>query len=972
LRNTSAPRGAVPGFFLRRLAFLLAVLPLFVLALRGEAKTSLQLLSAAPVTTTVFQRVSEAYLDPSRFDYGRGLKEALRSIEALIPEFQAGYEPGAASLKAQMNQAQKSFDASYLNSIPALLDILKKVYGFIQKNLKSDVDPADIDFAAINGFLSILDPHSRLLPPSVYKEFQVTTSGAFGGLGIQIGLRENHLTVISPVDGTPADRAGLRANDRIVRIEDESTENMPLDEAVKRLRGPEGTVVHLTLLREGEPAPLEFALTRARIEIPSVEGELLPGGVGFVRVSSFQENTAHDLGAKLSAIQAEAQGPDRFQGLILDLRNNPGGLLDQAIQVADLFLSSGDIVSTVTRTARKTERAHQFRTERTYPMVILVNEGSASASEIVAGALKNHNRALIVGARTFGKGSVQNVFDLPLNAALKLTVAQYLTPGDQSIQSVGVLPNVRLVPVALTKDEVRMEIFGDAMREEDLDAHLTGAAPAPDAKPDAELQYLVDLSGKPGPGEDGGEETLPSGKRKVDLEKDFPVALSRKAILGSKAWQRQSMIEANRTLFSSEGSRQNQLIVQALSQRGYDWSAGQSAAPASIEAKIEVLGPTGKPQASARSGEKESLRLKVTNRGRAPLYRLRATTKTDIPFLGDREFVFGKLAPGASAQQKIPFEIPLGELGRSASIEVTFWADDHAKVAHVSDSVTLTGAPRPAFALSYKLLDGAAPGTSGNSDGAVNPGETVALQVSVENRGQGASAAPTVRLRNLDAGPFLDIPEGQGTVKFKDLLPKASASGTLYFSIKPGYTEASAPLEISVVDPEFAAGLAQKFRIPLVRPDAPIPPAGELQSARQRNFSPPAITLATPAPAGLVSTAASLPLAGDIEDDERVKDLLIMVNGDKVFYQSYEGAAAARLDRFKFHAQLPLKEGMNFVLVIARDGDDLSARYPLFVWRAGSQTASGEQLKPGPAPAAAGPAAGLPKPADLLHLPPRP
>ncbi len=943
-----------------------------LLALRGEAKTSLQILEAAPVTTAVLQRVSEAYLDPSRFDYGRGLKESLRAVEALVPEFQADYEPGASSLKAQMNLARKSFDVSYLNSIPALLDVLKKVYGFIQKNLKSDVDPADIEFAASNGFLGVLDPHSRLLPPSIYKEFQVTTSGAFGGLGIQIGIRENHLTVISPLDGTPADRAGLRANDRIVRIEDESTENMPLDEAVKRLRGAEGTVVHLTILRDGEPAPLEYALTRARIEIPSVEGELLAGGVGFVRVSSFQENTARDLAAKLSVIQAEAKGPDGFQGLILDLRNNPGGLLDQAIQVADLFLSSGDIVSTVTRTARKTERAHQFRTERSYPMVILVNEGSASASEIVAGALKNHGRALIVGARTFGKGSVQNVFDLPLNAALKLTVAQYLTPGDQSIQSVGVLPNVRLLPVALTKDEVRMEIFGDAMREEDLDAHLAGAAPAADAKPDAELQYLVDLSGAAPAGGEEGEEAVPSRKKKVDLEKDFPVALARKVLLGSKAWQRQAMLDANRTLLSSEGSRQNQIIVQALSQRGFDWSAGQSAALASIEAKLEVLGPTGKPQAGARAGEKESLRLKVTNRGRAPLYRLRATTKTDLPFLGDREYVFGKLAPGASAQQKIPIEIPLGELGRSAAVEITFWADDHAQVAQVSETVALAGAPRPSFALSYKLLDGSVPGTSGNSDGAVNPGETVALQVTAENRGEGASAAPTVRLRGVEAGPLLDIPEGLGTIKLKDLPPKGSAQGTLYFSVKPGYTDAGVPLEISIVDPEFAAGLAQKFQIPVVRPGVPPPPAGELRAAREKNFSPPAITLTAPAPAGLTSRTASIPLSGEILDDQRVKDLLIMVNGDKTFYQSYEGAAAARLDRFKFHSQVPLKEGMNFVLVIARDGDDLAARYPLFVWREGSRTAAGEGAKPEGTPAAAGPSSALPKPADLLHLPPKP
>src|SRR6185295_6951355 len=314
-----------------------------------------------------------------------------------------------------------------------------------------------------------------------YKEMNLTTSGQFGGLGIVISIRDQQLTVINPMPGTPAFRAGVKKYDRIMKIGGESTLNMGLNEAVQHLRGAPGTKVTVFLRRDGPDGwqtPKPFELTREVIKVASVESKLLADNIGYVRLKQFQANTAKDLDDALLDLKKNGE----LKGLVLDLRGNPGGLLEQAARVSDKFLVSGPIVATVGNPGsgedREEKAAHPEGTEPNYPIALLVNGSSASASEIVAGALKNHDRAVLIGETTFGKGSVQLVFtELPDRAALKLTIAQYLTePGDISIQGTGVTPDIELDP--MTVDNLEMDLMvneGSSVKERDLARSLSNA-----------------------------------------------------------------------------------------------------------------------------------------------------------------------------------------------------------------------------------------------------------------------------------------------------------------------------------------------------------------------------------------------------------------------------------------------------------------------------------------------------------------
>lgn len=322
------------------------------------------------------------------------------------------------------------------------LDIFARVLSYVENNYVDPVDEEELVYDAIRGLLSNLDSHTLFLTPEEYREMQADTSGEFGGLGIEIASRDGGLVVVAPIDDTPAARAGIEPGDKLLAIDGESTEGLGVASAVRKLRGPPGSRVTLRIFREGFAEPRDLVLLRDRVRVVSVESRLEPGGVGYVRVKSFQDRTDLQLGRALETLREEHGGP--LKGLVLDLRNNPGGLLDQAVRVADRFLRDGVIVTTRGRGPgqREEERAHPAGTEEEYPLVVLVNGGSASASEIVAGALQDHRRGLLLGTKTFGKGSVQTVIDLEDGSGLKLTVARYLTPSGRSIHEKGIDPDV--------------------------------------------------------------------------------------------------------------------------------------------------------------------------------------------------------------------------------------------------------------------------------------------------------------------------------------------------------------------------------------------------------------------------------------------------------------------------------------------------------------------------------------------------
>ena len=362
------------------------------------------------------------------------------------------------------------------------LKVFTDVLSHIQRDYVEETKSRDLIYGAIKGMLETLDPHSGFMPPETFREMQAETKGRFEGLGIEITMKDGILTVMAPIEDTPAFRAGILAGDHIVKIDGEPTKNMTLMDSVKRMRGPKGSQVTITIMREGLTQPRDFTLTRDVIPVRSFRYELLEKKYGYIRISQFQEKTDSEFDRAMKALEEESKGG--LKGIILDLRNNPGGLLDQAVKISDHFVDSGVIVSIDGRKEEQKQKfpAHSQGTLPRYPLVVLVNGGSASASEIVAGAIQDNHRGIILGTQTFGKGSVQTIFPLKDGAGLRLTTARYYTPSGRSIQAKGIVPDVI---VKFVRPEEEKETTAPKMpSERDLDRALDTEKPSPkDAAP---------------------------------------------------------------------------------------------------------------------------------------------------------------------------------------------------------------------------------------------------------------------------------------------------------------------------------------------------------------------------------------------------------------------------------------------------------------------------------------------------------
>jgi carboxyl-terminal processing protease len=375
------------------------------------------------------------------------------------------------------------------------LEVFANILHIVQQNYVEDVTTEELIQGAIDGMMASLDPHSAYLTPDLYRELQVDTRGTFGGLGIEITTRDDTLTVIAPLEDTPAFHAGIKPGDQIIKIDGEPTKGMTLMEAVKRMRGPKGENVTLSVFREGSTQLIDVDITREIIRVKSVKNaELFEERYAYIRVVQFQEGTSFELANAIAKLEDES--PNDIEGVIIDLRHNPGGLLNEAVKVSDLFLDAGLIVYTEGRSENQKQRflAQNDGTEAERPMVVLVDEGSASASEIVAGALQDHKRAVIVGTSTFGKGSVQTILPLDSDSALRLTTARYYTPSGRSIQATGIAPDVVVEPAVVPVAAVDSR----AIKEKDLAGHIepTGEvdeAESDKAGADPQLERALDL-----------------------------------------------------------------------------------------------------------------------------------------------------------------------------------------------------------------------------------------------------------------------------------------------------------------------------------------------------------------------------------------------------------------------------------------------------------------------------------------------
>lgn len=390
------------------------------------------------------------------------------------------------------------------------LRVYTDVLSIVHENYAEEVDSKEVIYNSLKGMVKSLDPHSSFMTPDEYQEMQVDTKGSFGGIGIEIGVKDNVLTVVAPIEDTPAHKAGLLAGDKIVKIGDKATKDMALSEAVGLMRGPKDTPVTIHIMRDAFDSPRPFVITRAIIKVKSVKYRMLDEGFGYVKINQFQERTTEELDKALKDLASKSEAK-KLRGLILDLRNNPGGLLQEAVSVSNEFLDSGLIVYTKGRAAGQnmTFNADSSRSQPDYPMIVLVNNGSASASEIVAGALQDHKRAIILGVQTFGKGSVQTIIPMNDGSAVRLTTSKYYTPSGRSIQAKGIEPDI---------------VVGESpkghLKEADLEGHLEAEGESEAKKEDKpkveKINATTELKVKPV--DNGEDEQL---KRAVEYLKSW-------------------------------------------------------------------------------------------------------------------------------------------------------------------------------------------------------------------------------------------------------------------------------------------------------------------------------------------------------------------------------------------------------------------------------------------------------------------
>jgi carboxyl-terminal processing protease len=902
-------------------------------AVPGDAQRAYQL-ADMKMFNWVILNVKDNYIDQKRIDPREMLSAALNHVERLVPEVIVTEAENKRSITVQTGEHRQEFAVTDINTIWEMAWKLKDIFTFIQANLTASTDVREVEYAAINGMLSTLDPHSFFLKPDSYKEIKTSTKGKFGGLGIQIQARDGYITIIAPLKDTPAWRAGLKKLDKIVRIDDESTANMNIDEAVNRLRGTPGTKVTIWIMREGLAEPKKYVLTREEIKIVTIESKLLADGVGWIRLSQFSEESAGDLITHFNRLKDENKGT--LKGLVLDMRDNPGGLLESSIKISNFFLKSGIIVSTVAQEGRKVEerKADDSGFRIGIPVAVLINGGSASASEIVAGALKDNDRSLIIGQKSFGKGSVQVLYEKSVppddlskerrDAGLKLTVAQYLTPADVSIQSVGISPDVFLQPMRVDKRGTKLFFRERPHKEKDLAKHLDDSK-AREEKPVLTLKFLADEKDTGADEDETEDEKEKDDKKKKDkeakeddegLSEDFPVRYARQVIGRTEAPTRSAMIAAAKAIQEKAAAQEEERLAAALGGAGIEWSAGPTAAPAQVKARLSIERRDGRAAGAPvlNAGEEASLVLAAKNTGSGDVHRLGAVVESKDNLLDGREFLFGRLPPGAEVVRKVKVKVPRDYLSGVSEYNVRLHSGETPIPDPLKGRITVSELPRPRFSTTYRIED-ASPG--GNGNGQIEPGETISINATVKNLGAGASAKPKVSVRNL-GGKEIFIRNGR--CELEPMSHGKTAACALTIEVKKEIHEDRFAVMLATFDSELGESASEKLVIG-VSGAGLVPPRSLMQAAispRTGTLSPPEIKVG-PVPNNIIVESSSITLEGVAVDAGGIKDVYVKVNDKKVFYKSSDG----KTKTVPFKVSLKLKDGMNSVYVVARKTDDL-------------------------------------------------
>lgn len=750
-------------------------------------------ISQGEVTIYALRAVKNKYLNKSKLKSVDLLVEGLNAIQDQLPETLIKYDRVRNKVDVQIYNHTYTADVKRMKDLYDIAYVLKQVYGHIEKNYipEPPLEMTDVEYIAINGILKKLDPHSYIFTPKEFEEFTSSTEGNFGGLGIVISVNDDgEITVVSPMDGTPAMEAGVEANDVIVQIDDESAINMSLNKAVERMRGKPGTDIVIRIRREGVADILKFTITRAEIKIESVVSDMPKPGTGYIKLSGFMENTYPAMLSALDGLKKKG-----MKALILDMRNNSGGLLSQAIKISDLFLDKGVIVSTVGDDERDVSEAEKQKTDvLDIPVLVMINEGTASAAEIVTAALKKNGRASVLGRKSFGKGSVQNLFRIPSGGGLKLTIAQYLTPGDISIQSIGITPDIEIRSAFVHKDKISLFDSGENITtEESLKEHIVSEyAPKKPEKPSVTVRYFKEYKDLDQLIKDRRKEKI--GVFKSDEEIDIALEIISEMTSNS--------IKPNDAA-SKIRDKEWDKVVTKLSDAGIPWKKTISLKQPDVESlKVSLMSSS-----KMKGGKTHKLTMKVEAKGE--IENLIGVFETDIPFVRRVEIPFGTFS--GSVERSVNIKLPESIPWRKGTAELKLYTNkpDNKPIKVESFVIETVPAAHPEIIFSVLAID-----SGGNSDGVIQPGEEVRLLVNFKNIGKGGILDGRAMVINVDNSKEIFI--NNGTLSFS-LNPGEVKTAEFKFRINSFETKESLLSKLAVSLYDYKTKYSSGFSVPIFK-----------------------------------------------------------------------------------------------------------------------------------------------------------
>ena len=866
-----------------------------------------QFLAPRTLTHQVFQYVEWKYVDPDRSRPENLLEGAFKYLETNYPEILVEKDQEKGEVVVQVDTKERRFPLGGSPTYGEAATLIEDIIAFSSPLISDEVEEKMYRYMTINGALRELDPHSNVFSQKHYKDFKIRTSGSFGGIGFTFGIQEGDLMIISPIPDTPADRAGLLSGDRILFIDGEPTTNMGTDAAVGKMRGEPGTKVTLAIGREGWSEPKDFPITREIINIISVESFLLEGDgekpALYITVKNFQEHTADELRRAI-----EEGDREDVAGIILDLRNNPGGLLQQAIEVSDGFLDNGVIVSTRSRGKEKVPSfaGHQDKPLSKKPLIVLINRGSASASEIVAGALQE-SRALVIGQKSFGKGSVQQAYQLMDGGGLLLTVSQYLTPGDISIQSIGIQPDIIVTPIKVGEGRLRLGPLQNHAGEETLKNAFNEWGNAK-REAEGEIEYLDALPEK----DPGKNFKSPSPEEKLaKLKKEFQIRLARK-ILGAveekeDGRHRAAMLKGASDVLENLSGSEKELISEALSGVGVDWAAREG------NAEAPNLSVSFQDDLSLKAGSTARVSVSVKNEGSTPVYRVRGETDSANPLLKNLDFAFGRIAPGEERLWSAEVEVPKSADDRWDTVTMSLKTDSSQEAGQFTGGIVTRSAALPSLTYSYTLTDENTedPGRSG--DGILEQGERARILVTVRNDGKAESPFVDV---NLHADEKENFYLDQVRHRLEKLAPGESREVPLSFRLLEAKEGGEVEIRLTLSDREHGHFFSDSLKFQ----------AGEPYPASQPRI-PPHFVLSEAPP--VRTDAESVTLRLEVRDDEAVKEVYAYRGDKKVRYLRNKDEGTS----FHVELEIPLEPGSNRLVVFARDQKNIPAQRLFYVHR---------------------------------------